>query len=82
MKKHLAHSLLTVAVGAVLLMPCAHAYLDPGTGSMILQMLAAMFVAVAIFGKSIYHRISGMFSGSSPSRENESEAKDDADEVQ
>ena len=42
--------------------PNAHAYIDPGVGSMILQALAAAAVTVLVFWKSIYARISGLFS--------------------
>lgn len=39
----------------------AHAYIDPGTGSMILQALLAGAVAVLAFGKQIYGYLYGIF---------------------
>lgn len=42
----------------------AHAYIDPGTGSMILQALLAGAVAILAFGKQIYRFIAGKFAGS------------------
>lgn len=44
----------------------AHAYLDPASGSMILQVVIAAVAAVAITIKAFWHKIRGMF-GSSPS---------------
>lgn len=39
----------------------AFAYLDPGTGSMVIQILVACFATVAIFFKSIWSGIKGLF---------------------
>ena len=46
----------------------AHAYLDPASGSMILQVIVAAVAAVLITIKAFWHKIRGMF-GSSPSDE-------------
>jgi len=43
----------------------AHAYLDPASGSMILQVVVAAVAAVLITIKAFWHKIRGMF-GSSP----------------
>lgn len=61
--------------------PAAHAYLDPGTGSFILQtLIAALFGALFVL-KSYWVRIKGWFSGSSDTDSNavESSAGDDPD---
>ena len=39
----------------------AYAYIDPGTGSMILQALLAMAVAAIAFGKHIWYFFVGVF---------------------
>jgi hypothetical protein len=51
---------LVTAASAVLLSvalypPCAHAYIDPGTGSLILQGLIAAFVGAAFALKNFYY---------------------------
>lgn len=46
----------------------AHAYLDPASGSMILQVIVAAVVAVLISIKAFWHKIRGMF-GRSPAEE-------------
>ena len=54
----------------------SHAYLDPGTGSMAIQVLVACFAAVAIFFKQIWQVLRSIFGKSinnSPSSENEDE---------
>jgi hypothetical protein len=38
----------------------AHAYLDPGTGSMILQVLLGGVAGVALAGKLYWHRLLSM----------------------
>lgn len=35
----------------------AHAYLDPGTGSMILQLLLGGFAGLALAGRLYWHRL-------------------------
>lgn len=46
----------TTALGLFLLSPPSHAYLDPGTGSMIIQGLIAAIAAASIAGKMYWHR--------------------------
>jgi len=43
------------------LAPPAHAYLDPGTGSYVFQMLAAALVSVGFLARAYWHRIRGFF---------------------
>lgn len=45
----------------------AHAYLDPGTGSMILQALAAAAVGIAIFWRSLLRKVKELFGGAKSS---------------
>ena len=47
-----------VVVLGLVFMDRAHAYIDPGTGSMLLQALLACLVAVIAFGRQIWTRIS------------------------
>lgn len=61
MKHWLLHVFYILAISWIAYMPQAHAYIDPGTGSMLLQALLAAFFAVLIFGKNIYYRIAGIF---------------------
>lgn len=53
-----------VAAGSVLaLLPTgAHAYLDPGTGSILLQGLVAAVAGGMIFFRHWWHRLTGLFS--------------------
>jgi hypothetical protein len=47
-----------LALGILLfLSPSAHAYLDPGSGSMVLQVLLGGVAAVAVVVKLMWHRI-------------------------
>lgn len=41
----------------------AHAYLDPGSGSMILQIIAGGIAGLAVALKMFWHRIRGFFGG-------------------
>ena len=47
----------------------AHAYLDPASGSMILQVIVAAVAAVAITLKAFWHRIRGLFGGRRPAED-------------
>lgn len=49
MLKRIAHLAFCLALFALIAPAQAHAYLDPGTGSLLLQGLAAGFVAVLAF---------------------------------
>ena len=39
----------------------AQAYLDPGSGSMLLQVLLGGFAAVGVIGKLYWHRVASFF---------------------
>ena len=53
----------------------AYAYLDPGTGSMLLQLLLGGFAGALVIGKLYWHRLKDMFrstrseSGQNPDNE-------------
>ena len=46
--------------------PSAFAYLDPGTGSMLIQGLIAGIAMVALTVKTYWYRLKDWFSGNSP----------------
>ena len=52
-----------VALLHAILAPPAHAYLDPGTGSYIFQLLLAGLVGLAFVIKVFWGRIKGFFAG-------------------
>jgi len=58
--------LSVIAVLACLTLP-AHAYLDPASGSMLLQMIVGGVAGVALAVKLFWHRILGFF-GVKPKR--------------
>jgi hypothetical protein len=54
-------ALVTVAVLLALQPSAALAYIDPGTGSMLVQSLLAAIAAALVFGRTIWYRIKGFF---------------------
>ncbi len=44
----------------------AYAYLDPGTGSMLIQLLLGGFAGVLVVGKLYWHRIKAFFGRGAP----------------
>ncbi len=60
----------------------AYAYLDPGTGSMVLQLLLGGIAGALVVGKLYWHRFKSMFgrSASNPSTENHRDAQDSQNE--
>ena len=67
MKKTLSLASLVLVLLMLTTRP-AHAYLDPASGSMILQVIVAAVAALLITIKAFWHKIRGMF-GSSPTEE-------------
>lgn len=58
----------------------AHAYLDPGTGSMILQVLLGGVAGMLVIGKLYWHRLKEFFGiRSSKNTDSDSVSKADAD---
>lgn len=60
MSRKTTFMLATVFLG--FLVSDAHAYLDPGTGSMIIQMLIAGAIGALVVVKAFWSRIVGFFS--------------------
>ena len=52
-----------VLAACLLTAPPAHAYLDPGTGSMLLSALIGLAAAVALGLKMFWYRLVGLFRG-------------------
>jgi hypothetical protein len=52
-------AVMAVALG--LLATPAYAYLDPGTGSYVFQMVAAAIVSVGFVARAYWHRVRGLF---------------------
>lgn len=64
MKKWKCHvtGMLVVLAGIEAAVPVtAHAYLDPGTGSLILQGILGTVAAVAVTGRIYWHRLKRFF---------------------
>lgn len=59
---HIFTVVCQVFLVALLFTPQAHAYIDPGTGSMLLQAIAAAGVGVLVFWKRIYSAVVSTFS--------------------
>jgi hypothetical protein len=61
--------LVVVSTVAVLglLAPPAHAYLDPGTGSYVFQMVAAAVVSAGFVVRAYWHRLRSLFTRRGPS---------------
>jgi hypothetical protein len=49
-----------VGMASLLLVAPAHAYLDPGTGSYVFQMVAAALVSVGFVLRAYWHRLRGL----------------------
>lgn len=60
MKKGLSLPLL-VLMGWLLLEAPVDAYLDPGSGSMLLQILLGGFAAIGVVAKLYWHRVTSLF---------------------
>jgi len=52
-----------VVAACLLIAPPAHAYLDPGTGSMLLSALIGLAAAVALGVKMFWYRLVGLVRG-------------------
>lgn len=57
----------------------AYAYLDPGTGSLIIQSVIGAAAAVGITLKLYWHKIKLMFSGRKPQDDQADKAKESAE---
>ena len=68
--------ILAIMAAAVVLSEPAYAYLDPGTGSMVVQILVACFATVVIFFKSIWQGIM-QFLGKTPKANDTEDSEDE-----
>ena len=55
-----------VLAACLLIASPAHAYLDPGTGSMLVSAVIGLFAAVALALKMFWYRLVGFFRGKRP----------------
>ena len=55
-----------VAVACLTIAPPAYAYLDPGTGSMLLSAVIGVAAAVGLAVKMFWYRLIGLFRGKRP----------------
>lgn len=58
----------------LLLVPDANAYLDPGTGSMMLQVILGGIAAIGVAVKLYWHKLLAMFGRKSKSPDDEDTA--------
>ena len=56
------HAVAAIMLCCIAFTPNAHAYIDPGTGTMLLQALAAGFVALMVFWRRIHAGLTDFFS--------------------
>ena len=62
-----ASGLRVLAVTALLsLAPSAHAYLDPGTGSLILSAIVGLLATIGLAIKTWWYKIKGLFRRGAP----------------
>lgn len=70
-----------IMLAALILNPSpAYAYLDPGTGSVILQATIGAFVAIAVVAKLYWHRILRYWGISQKTGEQPVESRSDKDQ--
>jgi hypothetical protein len=63
---------LLFLLAALAMTPSAHAYLDPGTGSILIQGLIAAVVGGLFYIRTAWSRIKAFFSGRRPGTEKKS----------
>ena len=68
-KKSITRMIASVVVGTVLIAPPAFAYIDPGTGSMLLQGLLAGIAGIFVVLKLYWYKIKNFFLRKSPEEE-------------
>jgi len=67
---NISRSIAMMTASCLLAAPSAQAYLDPGTGSLIVQGAIAAVAGVLVAGKLYWTRIKAWFQRSSPASEN------------
>jgi uncharacterized membrane protein YjjB (DUF3815 family) len=61
MRAKIALRLVTIAAIASLLPSDASAYIDPSTGSLLVQSLLGAIAAGLVFGRTLWHRVKSLF---------------------
>lgn len=61
-KKKILRAAAIIIVAAFLTPPCALAYVDPGTGSYVIQLLIAAFIGISFSIKIFWKKIVRLFS--------------------
>ena len=69
---------LVVGVALLLCSRPAFGYIDPGTGSVLIQGLVAAFAAVGVAMKLYWHRLAALFGGQARTTEQAKESTDEA----
>ncbi len=77
MKTGIALLFLLVFLSALRLDTPAHAYLDPGTGSMLIQLLLGGVAGILVVGKLYWHRLKVLFGFEMPQNSTRESASDD-----
>lgn len=63
-RKHRIFTLTVLVLGfSLLVIPVANAYIDPGSGSYMLQMVVGAFLGISLAIKVFWHKITGFFTG-------------------
>ena len=66
--------ILSVLFLSLIAPSAAFAYLDPGSGSMLLQLVLGGLAGLAVIAKLYWHRLLGLFGRNAQQEESESEA--------
>ena len=69
------YSVLSLLFLSLVAPPAAFAYLDPGSGSMLLQLVLGGLAGLAVIAKLYWHRLLALFGMNSQQAESESETE-------
>jgi hypothetical protein len=76
---HVSHYRVSIAIlavgGLVLSSQPAHAYLDPGTGSMLLQLLLGGLAGAAVIGRTYWSRLKNLFGHTTASKDDQADGQ-------
>jgi hypothetical protein len=53
--------ILSITLSCLFLTTNAHAYIDPGTGSIIIQLIIAAIASITVFFKKIKNKVTSFF---------------------
>ncbi len=65
--------ILVLALAIMLISAPAFAYIDPGTGSMVIQGLIAIVIGASVAIKMFWHRIKSIFTGKPLEKDDDTE---------